>query len=95
LNCRFLFIRHQTYPTSKAVSNGTYTNSSLNSSSPWFYWLRSLYSGDAGDVRLVDSAGSLNNNNAYGGLLGVRAALNLKSKIYVIQEAPGEYSVIN
>jgi len=71
--------RRQCYPTAEAVSNSEYTNSSLNASSYWYWWLRTPYASDAYYARIVITDGSLDNRNAYGGYLGVRPALYLES----------------
>jgi len=60
------------YPTAEAVSKSEYTTSSLNASSPWYYWLLTPNAGNANNVRNVNSDGSLNWNNAYNGNRGVR-----------------------
>jgi hypothetical protein len=39
--------RRQCYPTAEAVSNSEYTNSSLNASSYWYWWLRTPNAGSA------------------------------------------------
>ena len=71
------------YPTAQCVSNSTYTNSSLNTSAAWYYWLRTPFSGNSHDVRLVDSSGALNSNYACRGNWGVRPLCNLSSSILV------------
>lgn len=65
------------YPTAEAVSKSEYTSSGLNASSPWYYWLLTPYAGNADDVRLVHSGGSLSYGSAYSGYGGVRPALFL------------------
>lgn len=71
------------YPTAQCVSNTNYTNSSFNTSSAWYYWLRTPYSGYSYSVRNVNSSGALNFNYAYYGYRGVRPLCNLKSDILV------------
>ena len=66
--------RRQCYPTAEAVSNSEYTNSSLNASSYWYWWLRTPNASNADYARDVNTDGSLNNNNAYNGNNGVRPA---------------------
>lgn len=81
-----LFINDESrkaYPTAEAVANSEYTNSGLSSTKPWYYWLRSPYSGNSYVSRYVYSSGGLSNNVAYYGNYGVRPALNLKSEIFV------------
>ena len=65
------------YPTPEAVSKSEYTTSSLNASSPWYYWLLTPYAGNANGVRIVHSDGSLSRSNASYGDSGVRPALFL------------------
>lgn len=71
------------YPTAECVSNSDYTSSSFNTSSSWYWWLRTPYSGNSYSVRNVDASGALNNYGAYGGHRGVRPLCNLKSDILV------------
>lgn len=71
--------RRQCKPTAEAVSKSEYTNSSLNASSAWYWWLRTPYAGSADFARFVGADGSLNNNGAYVGYGGVRPALELAS----------------
>lgn len=81
------------YPTAQCVSNSTYTNSSLNTSAAWYYWLRTPYSGSSYIVRYVYSSGALYYNNAYNGRWGVRPLCNLSSSILVSDttNASGNY----
>ena len=71
------------YPTAECVSNSDYTSSNFNTSSSWYWWLRTPYSGYSCHVRIVNSSGALFNNNAYYGHRGVRPLCNLKSDILV------------
>ena len=71
--------RRQCMPTAEAVSKSEYTNSSLNASSAWYWWLRTPYAGDANVARVVGTDGSLSNDYAYYGRYGVRPALELAS----------------
>lgn len=71
--------RRQCKPTAEAVSKSEYTNSSLNASSAWYWWLRTPYAGNAYYARFVSTDGSLSNSIAYGGYSGVRPALELAS----------------
>lgn len=84
------------YPTAAAVSNSTYTSSSLNTGQPWHWWLRTPYASRAYSVRLVDSDGSLGYYGAYRGASGLRPALNLPSSILVSDttDADGCYTVV-
>lgn len=70
-------------PTAEAVSASEYTNSSLNASSPWYWWLRTPYAGYSNRARYVNSDGTLYNGGAYGGYCGVRPALEVGSGILV------------
>lgn len=71
------------YPTAECVKNSTYTNSSLNATAAWYYWLRTPHSGYSYNVRFVHSSGALNNYSAYYGSRGVRPLCNLNSSILV------------
>ena len=71
--------RRQCKPTAEAVSKSEYTNSSLNASSAWYWWLRTPYAGSAYSARNVSTGGSLRNDGACGGSDGVRPALELES----------------
>lgn len=85
------------YPTAEAVADSTYTNASLNVSSPWQYWLRSPYfAGRSDHVRIVIAAGSELSYAAYGGHNGLRPALNLPSSILVSDTAgsDGVYTIV-
>jgi len=84
------------YPTADAVSNSTYTSSSLNTGQPWWWWLRTPYASNARYVRSVGSDGSLDNSGAYGGYWGLRPALNLPSSILVSDttDSDGCYTVV-
>ena len=73
--------RRQCYPTAEAVSNSEYTNSSLNASSYWYWWLRTPYAGNAHFARYVYTDGSLDNYNAYRGDYGVRPTFFVESGI--------------
>ena len=81
------------YPTAECVKNSTYTNTSLNTSAAWYYWLRTPYSGYSYDVRFVYSSGALNDTSACGGNGGVRPLCNLNSSILVSDStnAKGNY----
>lgn len=83
-------------PTANAVSNSTYTSSSLSASQNWYWWLRSPYSSISSDVRYVGAGGSSYGNSAYYGYYGVRPALNLSSGILVSDTADsdGAYTIV-
>lgn len=65
------------YPTAEAVSKSEYKTSGLSSSQPWWWWLLTPFAGNASNVRVVYSDGSLDWYFAYGGYGGVRPALFL------------------
>lgn len=71
------------YPTAECVSNSDYTSSSFNTSSSWYWWLRTPYSGSSYYVRYVLTSGALSYSDAFHGLRGVRPLCNLKSDILV------------
>lgn len=81
------------YPTAECVKNSTYTNTSLNTSAAWYYWLRTPYSGASCSVRFVHSSGALSFRNACYGYGGVRPLCNLNSSILVSDStnAKGNY----
>lgn len=83
-------------PTAVAVSKSEYTNSSLNASSAWYYWLRTPSASYSYNARRVDTDGSLGYYSAYNGFNGVRPALNLNSTIAVSDapDADGAYTLI-
>ena len=68
-------------PTADAVSNSEYTNSSLNTSSGWHWWLRDAYASLSYYARGVGVTGALGGSIAFDGRRGVRPALNLPSSI--------------
>ena len=70
-------------PTAEAVSRSEYTNSSLNVSSPWNWWLRTPNADNSSSARIVGMGGTLSVNYAYYGIRGVRPALELDSGILV------------
>ena len=71
------------YPTALCVSNSEYTDASLKTGSPWYWWLRTPYASDARTVRRVYLNGSLGSGDAHSGAPGVRPACNLPSSILV------------
>lgn len=83
-------------PTAAAVSNSTYSNSSLSATQNWYWWLRTSYASNSYYVRRVHTNGTLSNNSAYNGNSGVRPACNLNSNISVSDttDADGCYTVI-
>lgn len=83
-------------PTAEAVTNSTYTNSSLTASSPWWWWLRTPYAAASYNVRHVDAGGTLHNISACSGYRGVRPLCNLSSEILVSDtpDSDGAYTII-
>ena len=83
-------------PTSQAVSNSEYTDSTLNASSVWRYWLRTPSAPSSCHAHIVYSDGSFDNYLAYYGHYGVRPALNLNSTIAVSDapDADGAYTIV-
>lgn len=71
--------RRQCMPTAEAVSKSEYTNSSLTSSSNWYWWLRTPYAAYSEYARFVNTGGYLYGDRAYIGYRGVRPALELSS----------------
>ena len=71
------------YPTAEAVSASEYTSSSLNASSPWYWWLRTPYAGYSNCAQRVNADGTLDYYYAHNGHRGVRPALELDSGILV------------
>lgn len=84
------------YPTAECVNNSEYKNSSLTTSKGWYWWLRTPDSLIANYVRIVNSDGTLNYDNAYYGNRGVRPLCNLKSEILVSDNpnSSGNYEII-
>jgi len=86
----------QVYPTAEAVSNSEYTNGSLNTSRPWYWWLRTPHAVIADGARSVYSSGSLTDSSSFNGNFGVRPALNLPSDILVSDstDTDGAYIIV-
>lgn len=84
------------YPTAECVSKSEYTNSSLNVSSPWWWWLCDAYASDSYSVRYVHSSGALSRSHAHYGHRGVRPLCNLSSSILVSDTADsdGAYTIV-
>lgn len=81
--------------TAECVANSNY-NSNPAANAAWYYWLRDAYAGSASYARLVRSDGALHDNNAFGGLDGLRPACNLSSDLLVSDstDSDGCYTVI-
>ena len=72
------------YPTAEAVSASEYTDSSLNASSPWYWWLRTPYAGYSNYARGVRPGGTLSSDSTtFDGSRGVRPALELPLTVMV------------
>ena len=84
------------YPTAEAVSNSEYTDTSLNASKPWYWWLRTPRADNAYYARYVESSGAFSFAFASYGIHGVRPALNLPSDILVSDspDTDGAYVII-
>ena len=65
------------------MSRSNYTSSSLSTSQPWYWWLRTPYASNSRHARHVYSSGSLSSGDAYNGDAGVRPLCNLSSEILV------------
>ena len=83
--------RRQCYPTAEAVSNSEYTNSSLNASSYWYWWLRTPNASHANYARGVGADGSLYYSSAYCGNYGVRPALYSGNLVSDSTDTDGAY----
>lgn len=75
--------------TPQAIANSNYTNNP-SSADNWFWRLRSPYSGDANNVRVVYSDGSEYHIDAYNGYVGVLPLCNLSSDTLVSDEPDSE-----
>jgi hypothetical protein len=84
------------YPTADAVSNSTYTSSSLKTDAAWIWWLRTPYASYSFNVRRVNTSGALNNAAACDGDRGLRPACNLLSSNLVSDtvDADGCYTLL-
>lgn len=84
------------YPTAEAVSNSEYTDAGLKTSSAWYWWLRTPYVSDAGDVRYVYTDGTLSGVSACNGYRGVRPLCNLPSSTPISDtpDANGHYKLL-
>ena len=78
------------YPTEECVTDSEYTNSSFNTSSAWYWWLRTPHSSYSRSVRYVSSNGSLSSYYACGGHYGVRPLCNLSSDTLVSDEVDSD-----
>lgn len=84
-------------PTAEAVSKSTYSNSSFNVNSAWYWWLRSPNAGYSDLARNVHLDGSLSNDHdAYYGGGGVRPACAISSSALVSDspDTDGAYTLI-
>ena len=79
----------QAYPTALCVSSSEYTDASLDTGSPWYWWLRTPYASSARNGRFVNSSGRCGVGYAYLSTRGVRPACNLSSSI-LVSDTPDE-----
>lgn len=86
--------RRKAYPTAEAVSKSEYTDSSLNTSSTWNYWLRTPNTSGSYLARQVGAGGGQTHNSAYAGAVGVRPALFLESGVLVSDTADSDGAYI-
>jgi hypothetical protein len=85
------------YPTAEAVQNSDYTNSSLNPSAGWHWWLRNPRPSTSCIVRYINTTGVFSSyDNVYEGYRGVRPLCNLPSDILVSDtpDTDGAYTII-
>lgn len=85
------------YPTAEVISNSEFKDAtSLATSKPWRYWVRSPYASFSFSARHVDMSGALSYANACFGHIGVRPALNLNSEILVSDsvDSDGAYTIV-
>lgn len=73
----------QSYPTSECVANSEYTNSSLNVSLAWDYWLRTPNTTFSYVERTITSSGTLSGQNSDFGFRGVRPCCNISGDTLV------------
>lgn len=69
--------------TSQAYNNTKSSSKPSSVSTACYWWLRTPYYSNARLARIVHSGGSLSNDSAYCGNIGVRPALNLSSSLLV------------
>lgn len=85
-------------PTAEAVSKSTYSNSSFNVNSAWYWWLRSPNAGYSNLARCVHTDGSLGNGDSHAcyGYIGVRPACAISSSALVSDspDTDGAYTLI-
>ncbi|MCQ4936723.1 DUF6273 domain-containing protein [Anaerotignum propionicum] len=84
------------YPTAECVSKSEYKDTSLNTSAPWYYWLRTPYATNEYYVNLVYYTGVLGVYFAYHEYRGVRPLCNLSSEILVsdISDSDNIYTIV-
>lgn len=82
------------YPTQELISNTSASSKPANTSTAWYWWLRSPHSGYSSTVRLVNTVGSLDFSYAFYGYFGVRPALNFMGGIGVELGADGIYDLV-
>ena len=65
------------YMNAKAYNNTNSSSKPDGVAKPWYYWLRSPIVSNSNNVRLVNTDGSLDYNNAYAGSSGVRPCFRI------------------
>jgi hypothetical protein len=83
---------HVGKPTQKAVDNSDYKTSHLNTSSYWYYWLRTPWSDSYSPnfVRSVYSDGCVSSTSGYDSEFGVRPAFYIKLSSVVFISGDGQ-----
>lgn len=79
----------QAYPTALCVSSSEYTDASLDTGAPWYWWLRTPYATSGRNGRFVNLSGSGGVGYSYLSTRGVRPACNLPSSI-LVSDTPDE-----
>lgn len=79
----------------KNLANDAAKGNYSSATSPWYWWLRTPYSGNSYFARIVDTDGSLDNNYAHHGSSGVAPAYVVLSSLFVSDEpdANGVYTI--
>lgn len=84
-------------PTTAAVSKSEFSDSSLKSTTAWFYWSRSPTRISSFYARVIDKSGTRTfSDAASNGTHGVRPAINIASTIQVSQtpDSDGAYTIL-
>lgn len=79
----------------KNLANNAAKGNYSSATSPWYWWLRTPYSGNSYLARYVGTDGSLGNNGAFNGSLGVAPAYALLSSLTVSDstDSDGAYTI--